>query len=80
MEYNLAGSGHEACSYKYMEQKLQEHFGDRIIQTEINVKPNVVTFRSKASAVLQDYHSHQTADPDTDKMRLVETASKGISN
>ena len=78
MDDNLADSGHEAYSYKYMQQKIQEHFGDRIIQTEINGKPNVVTFRSKASTVLQDYHSHQTADPDTDKMRLVETAAKLI--
>ncbi len=61
-----------------MQQKLQEHFGDRIIQTEINGKPNVVTFRSKASALLQDFYRHQKADPDTEKTRLVETAAKLI--
>ena len=39
MEINLAGSEHSAYSYPHMQQKLMEHFGDRIIQTEINGKP-----------------------------------------
>ena len=52
MEINLAGSQHSAYSYPHMQQKLMEHFGDRIIQTEINGKPNVVTFRSKAKEFL----------------------------
>lgn len=53
---NLAGSEYDAYSYKYMQQKLQEHFGDRIVQTEINGKPNVVTFRSKVSALLHNFY------------------------
>ena len=61
-----------------MKQKLMEHFGDRIIQTEINGKPNVVTFRNKAKAVLHDFYGHQNTDPDTDKMRIIETAAKLI--
>ena len=28
---NLAGSEYDAYSYKYMQQKLQEHFGYRIV-------------------------------------------------
>ena len=75
---NLAGSEYDAYSYKYMQQKLQEHFGDRIVQTEINGKPNVVTFRSKVSALLHNFYSHQKSDPDTDKMKLVDSAAKLI--
>ena len=78
MEDNLADSEHDAYSYKYMQQKVQEHFGGQMIQTNINGRPTVVTFRSKASAVLQDFYSHQKADPGTDKIRLVETAAKLI--
>ena len=41
MEDSLANTKHHAYSYPHMQQ---EHFGERIIQTEINGKPNVVTF------------------------------------
>jgi len=45
MNKNLANSEHSAYSYPHMQQKLMERYGDRIIQTEINGKPNVITFR-----------------------------------
>ena len=48
MEENLGESKLSAYSYPYMKQKLTEHFGDKIIETEINGKPNVITFRNKA--------------------------------
>jgi len=50
---------YNAYSYIYMKSKLQEHFGERIVQTEINGKPNVLTFRTTARKVLQDYYSKQ---------------------
>ena len=79
MEDNLADSGHSAYHYKHMHQKLKEHFGERIILTEINGKPNVVTFRNRAKAVLHNFYSQQRGDdPDTEKIRIVETASKLI--
>ena len=54
---------------------LHEHFGDRIIQTEINGKPNVVTCSNKAKAVLCEFYSHQKADPESEKRRIVQTAA-----
>ena len=48
MELNLKDSGLHAYGYTHMKSKLKKHFGDCIIQTEINWKPNVVTFRSTA--------------------------------
>ena len=43
---------------------IKERFGDKTIQTEINDKPNVVTFRNKAKAVLYDFYSHYALDPE----------------
>ena len=39
----------------HMKAKFKEHFGDNIIQTEINGKPNVVTFRHKAEIILHEF-------------------------
>ena len=50
-----------------MQQKLKEYFRDRIIQTEINGKPNVVTFRNKAKTILHDFYSHHDADWEKEK-------------
>jgi len=46
MDENLVDSEPSAYSYQYMQQKLKENFGDRIIQPEINGKPNVIAFRN----------------------------------
>ena len=48
MEENLADSKRSAYSYPHT--YAEEHFGDMIIQTEINGKSNVVTFRNNAKA------------------------------
>ena len=78
IEDNLANSEYGAYSYAHMQMKLHEHFGDRIIQTEMNGKPNVVTFRNKAKVDLHEFYSHQKADPETEKRRIVQTAAKLI--
>ena len=78
MKTKLLDSDYEAYSYNYMKQKLQQHFGDIIILTDINGKPNVVTFRTTARKVLQDYYSQRKEDPEEEKIRLVEAAAKII--
>lgn len=80
MEDNLQGSEHEAYGYTHMKSKLKEHFGDRIIETNINGKPNVVTFRSTAKAILQGFYSNREAYPEAEKMRIIETAAKLIKD
>ena len=57
LEDNIA-SDCSAYGPQHMKRKLQELYGDRIIITEINGKPNVVTFRSTAKAVLQDFYQN----------------------
>ena len=42
MEEILAHSEHGTYRYSHMQQKLKEHFGNKIIQTEINGKPNIL--------------------------------------
>ena len=59
--------------------KLKEHFGDRLVIKHINGKSNVVTFRNTAAAILQDfYNNQQNPDLSSEKIRLVQTASKLI--
>ena len=43
MEEYLGDSATASYSRTHMKARLQEHFGDQIIITEINGKPNVVT-------------------------------------
>ena len=84
MKQHLSESGLtdiEPYSGPYMKKRLKEYFGDRIIITDINSKPNVVTFFSTASATLQQfYHKQRNEDPEKEKLRLVEAAAQIIKN
>jgi hypothetical protein len=71
----------EAYSVPYMKRKLCEHFGDKIIIAELNGTRDVVTFRNTAASVLHDfYYLPKKQDPDTEKLRIVETAAHLIKN
>ena len=48
MKATLGESSTEVYSTKYMKKKLQQRFRDKIVFTEINGKPKVATFCSKA--------------------------------
>ena len=79
----LADTTHEAYSYTHMKARLQQHFGKRIVQTEINGKPNVVTFRTTARVVLQEHYNKQQQQQQErktieEKIRLVQAAAKII--
>ena len=84
MKDKLMESSHpdiEPYSFPHMKHKLKEHFGDRIIITDINGKPNVITFYSTASATLQQFYQQQrNEDAEKEKLRLVEAAAKIIKN
>lgn len=58
-----------------MQQKLNEYFAG-----DYNGKPNLVTFRNKAQAVLRDFYSHQDFDPEADKLMIIEAAAKLIKD
>ena len=81
MNQKPADTTYEAYTYPHMKTKLQEHFGERLIQTEINGKPNVVIFRTTARVVLQDYYSKQQQQKQNtaeEKIKLVRAAAKLI--
>lgn len=80
MQQKLAHSEHEGYGYTHMKTRLQEHFGEKIIYTEINGKPNVVTLRTTARVVLQDYYETQQKQTNTseEKIKLVQAAAKLI--
>lgn len=64
-----------------MKQKLVNHFGNRIIMTEISEMCNVVTFRHTAYSILQDFYNQPKNDNLANgKMRIIETAAKLIKS
>ena len=68
-------------SFPYMMTKLKEHFGDRIVITQINGKSNIVTFCSTAKVVLQSFYEQSKEEyTETEAQRIVVTAAKLIRN
>ena len=69
---------HEPYGHTHMKAKVQEHFGDEVIITEINKKANVVTLRTTAQAILQEFHSKQKSDPSQEQLNIIKAAAKLI--
>ena len=49
------GSKQKAYGVQYMKKKLEEHFGNRVIFTNLEGKANVMTWKTSASSILYDY-------------------------
>ena len=83
IEEYLNNSESEAYGWSHMKTKLLEYYGDKIIITDINGKPNVVTFRTTATAIFQEFHfrEHQDdLDINEEEMNIIKTAAKLIKN
>lgn len=81
MEEYLSDSNSEAYGRHHMKTKLLEHFGDKIIITDINGKPNVVTFKTTATSILQEFHVQQKdVDIDAEQLNIIKAAAKLIKN
>ena len=66
---------------KWIKHKLQEQLKDEIVITEINDKPNVVTFRTRAAKILRNFYSKQKcSDPTGEKEKNNFSCSKIIEN
>ena len=64
-----------------MKRRLLDYFGERIIITEMKNKPNIITLRSTASNILQEFYSLLKAeDPEIQTLRVIETAAQLIQN
>jgi hypothetical protein len=81
-ELAACGSTEEPYSVKYMKQRLLEHYGEKIVITQLGGRENVVTFRTTASSILQEYYSagKHKYDDEEEKIRLIVTAGKLIRN
>ena len=81
MKTYLGDSGSLPYGFTYMKRRIKDHYGDEIIITEINGKPNVVTFTNTASKILHDFHQQsEMGDSTSEKMRVIETAAKLIKS
>ena len=81
MEEYLGDSASTAYGRTHMKARLQEHFGDQIFITEINGKPNVVTFRSTVANILHDFQAKpKNVDLETEKLNIIRTASRLIKS
>ena len=81
MKDKLVENNHPKNSLLHMKKRLKEYFGNKIIIIDINGKPNVITFYSTASAILQQFQQQQrNEDTEKEKLRLVEAAVKIIKN
>ena len=81
MKDKLVENNHPKNSFPHMKKRLKEYFGNKIIITDVNGKPNVIAFYSTASAILQQFHQQQrNEDTEKEKLRLVEAAVKIIKN
>ena len=76
----MADSESTAYGHTHMKARIKEHFGDQIKITELNGRANVVTFRSTAETVLQEFHARQKDHPEEEKQHIIETAAKLIKN
>lgn len=71
----------EAYSSYHMKLKLQKHFGEKIVITELNGKSNVVTFLSTAQSLLHTFYEQKKRDSSQQEaLRLVLTAAELIRN
>ena len=78
MEDYLEGSGEQAYSAVYMKAKLQEHFGDKIVVTNLQKKANVVTFQRTVKSIINEFYLQPKRECDEAEKakRIVETAAK----
>ena len=69
MDSFLMYSSYEAFTTEWIKHKLQEQLKDEIIITEINGKPNVVTFRMITAKILQNFYNKQRYSDPTERKK-----------
>ena len=75
-EYNIP-----PYSHTYMKEQIQNNFGDKVIITEANGKPNVVTMWRNATSILQVFHSQaKSVSTQREKDLIISTAAKFLKN
>lgn len=81
MDNFLKDTEEEAYSKKFMKERLQEHFGDRIHITSVQGISTVVTLRETAEKILHNYYGHpKEINTDLQKRLIIEAAAKIIQS
>ena len=80
MEECLSDTNSEPYGRQHMKTKLFEYLGGKIIITDINGKPNEVTFRTTAATILQEFHLKQNLDIEAEKINIIKAAAKLTKN
>ena len=73
----------EGYSGKYMRKKILEDYKDQVIISNLNGKPDVITFTSTAAKILQDFNEKKKKvdqDLDKEKLEIVKAAAEIIRN
>ena len=72
----------ELCAYghTHMKEELLGHLKNEIVITEINGRSNVVTLKSTADSILQEFHKSQVANKsqEEEKQMIIQTAARLI--
>ena len=70
----------ELCAYghTHMKEELLGHLKNEIVITEINGRSNVVTLKSTADSILQEFHKSQVANKsqEEEKQMIIQTAAR----
>ncbi|CAC5359435.1 unnamed protein product [Mytilus coruscus] len=68
----------DAYGVQHMKNKLQEHFGDKIIISEINGKQNVVTFLNTVRSILHELYEQTNTNRsiNEEKKSIIQAAAK----
>jgi hypothetical protein len=68
----------ETDGVQHAKNKLKEHFGDKIIISELNGKQNVVIFRKTVRSILQEFfeQSNRYQSTEEEKLSIIKTAAK----
>ena len=68
-------------STKYMRKKLDQHLGDSVLVTNINGRKDVVTFRTKAAKLLQEFYDAPKPESENqEKKQIIDAAADLIRN
>ena len=62
-----------------MKRRLLDHYGERVIISEVKGKVDIITLRSTTSIILKKFYIlPYSKDPEIQKLRVIETAAKLI--
>ena len=73
--------GRDAYSLPHLKKRIKEDFEGKIVITTVDGNPDVVTFRSTAAKILQDFEKRKASDDvEVEKMRIIKVSADIIKN